>query len=264
MGGPPHETHTGQLELVEWSMRGGPEIVDSDGEDEEAMGWGFTLAEESSELRAQFEEKHSARTPADLAAFFDSRHDGCFRWTCCGSEGGTVCGCDHHGEGCSCDYCNCSPFASMGRSMSGMRAAEGAAPYRPSSTNRFLRLPNGPSGEWELCFGVPWSDLAHRHLPPSFRQQTRELLLCWQRTQLSGPVAQLVVEQMWEGRLVQMIRREKQGKCAQCGSTGAGSGELCRCSRCRQVFYCGRRCQKLHWASHKATCRKKPQNKQNK
>ena len=46
-----------------------------------------------------------------------------------------------------------SPRSGMGdleRSMMGamgVGAAEGPAPYTPSATNRFLRLPNGPPGE---------------------------------------------------------------------------------------------------------------------
>ena len=78
----------------------------------------------------------------------------------------------------------------------GMGSADGAAPpYTPSVANRFLNLPNGPSGEWELAFGVPWSASAHRYLPQNFRDQARELLLCWQRqTELqTAPVVQQLV-----------------------------------------------------------------------
>ena len=168
-------------------------------------------------------------------------------------------GCDHHGRGCSCDFCNSSPFSSMGRAAMGMGSEDGAAPYTPSVANRFLNLPNGPSGEWELAFGVPWSASAHRYLPQNFRDQARELLLCWQRqTELPAPVVQLVLAAMWEARLPEMILKEKgKGKCAQCGISGGAEFKSYRCSRCKSVFYCGRQCQKRHWQTHKATCRKK-------
>ena len=40
------------------------------------------------------------------------------------------------------------------------------------------------------------------------------------------------------------------GKCSYCGDAGAKS----RCTRCKTVFYCGRKCQVAHWRSHKQSC----------
>ena len=54
------------------------------------------------ELVMAFEEEFGG---TDLAGFHDARGMGSFRWTCCGSQAGTMAGCDHHGTGCSCDYC---------------------------------------------------------------------------------------------------------------------------------------------------------------
>ena len=124
---------------------------------------------------------------------------------------------------------------------------------------RGLRRRRGALGEWQLAFGVPWSTGAHHRLPQGFRDQARALLLCWQRRGLPTAVAQLVLPPMWEARLVEMVAREERDppwrECAQC-ARGSG-GELTRCGRCKRVFYCSRRCQKLHWASHKASCTKK-------
>jgi hypothetical protein len=41
-------------------------------------------------------------------------------------------------------------------------------------------------------------------------------------------------------------------RCAKCG---CGSIEMPRCSGCRRVFYCSKKCQREHWPDHKAACR---------
>ncbi|TCD63309.1 hypothetical protein EIP91_005690 [Steccherinum ochraceum] len=45
--------------------------------------------------------------------------------------------------------------------------------------------------------------------------------------------------------------------CAQCGAQkGSSTGEeLLRCSRCKNVFYCSKECQKAAWKQHKSACR---------
>ncbi len=40
--------------------------------------------------------------------------------------------------------------------------------------------------------------------------------------------------------------------CAQCGTT---AGKLMACTRCRAASYCSGKCQKAHYAAHKAGCR---------
>jgi len=39
--------------------------------------------------------------------------------------------------------------------------------------------------------------------------------------------------------------------CAKCGKTGSG---FSKCSRCKEVYYCCRDCQKEDWSNHKADC----------
>ena len=39
------------------------------------------------------------------------------------------------------------------------------------------------------------------------------------------------------------------GKCAHCSNLGN-----LRCGKCKQVHYCGRECQRQHWAAHKQEC----------
>jgi len=51
--------------------------------------------------------------------------------------------------------------------------------------------------------------------------------------------------------------KEKQARgepslCAGCGERQKG---MSRCTRCMQVWYCGRECQKKHWKQHKPQCR---------
>ena len=42
--------------------------------------------------------------------------------------------------------------------------------------------------------------------------------------------------------------------CVQCSAFGCPN----RCSRCKQVWYCSRECQKAHWKVHKPDCRACP------
>jgi hypothetical protein len=39
-------------------------------------------------------------------------------------------------------------------------------------------------------------------------------------------------------------------KCAECGR----QGDVLRCARCQNVFFCGRACQSKAWKTHKTTC----------
>lgn len=47
-------------------------------------------------------------------------------------------------------------------------------------------------------------------------------------------------------------------RCGGCGVWQAHSGgrRLECCGKCRQVYYCGKECQSLHWPEHKASCKK--------
>ena len=40
--------------------------------------------------------------------------------------------------------------------------------------------------------------------------------------------------------------------CAHCGTKGLG---FQRCSRCKQISYCGSECQNAGWKGHKKTCK---------
>ena len=44
-------------------------------------------------------------------------------------------------------------------------------------------------------------------------------------------------------------KKRQYGSCAMCN----GFGTL-RCSKCKQVHYCGRECQQNHWKKHKTQC----------
>ena len=46
-------------------------------------------------------------------------------------------------------------------------------------------------------------------------------------------------------------------RCAYCGKGEADGVKLLLCSRCRNVKYCDRECQKAHWPEHKLTCTSK-------
>ncbi|KAK7005802.1 hypothetical protein R3P38DRAFT_3039683 [Favolaschia claudopus] len=83
--------HEGRLELVTWDCP------------EEELGWGACFANESEDLKKQFETEYGG----DEEKFFGYWPKG-FRWTCCGTDAEMDYGCDHHGSGsrpCTCDFC---------------------------------------------------------------------------------------------------------------------------------------------------------------
>lgn len=55
----------------------------------------------------------------------------------------------------------------------------------------------------------------------------------------------------------EMARRSPHSHhCALCGScNGEWNGRLKKCSACRRVTYCSRRCQRVHWSLHKMLCK---------
>jgi hypothetical protein len=89
-------SHEGKLELITWTSTA----------DGGRMGWGNCLATESDELKEKFEKEFNSNEEK----MYDYWPQG-FRWTCCGTVGDQLFGCDHHGEGstpCSCDFCKVS------------------------------------------------------------------------------------------------------------------------------------------------------------
>ena len=90
-----HSSKSGELELITWEY--------TDPEYGYRMGWGNVLYEEAEYLKHKFE----VTCGGDPARFFKEWPQG-FRWTCCGLDGSTHFGCDHHGSGrkpCTCDFC---------------------------------------------------------------------------------------------------------------------------------------------------------------
>ncbi|KAL8671464.1 MAG: hypothetical protein Q9168_004033 [Polycauliona sp. 1 TL-2023] len=73
------------------------------GEFSEAMGWGNVIEAEAEEHKEMFETEMGG----DEAKFYEY-WPAAFRWTCCGVQGDSRFGCDHHGQGstpCTCDFC---------------------------------------------------------------------------------------------------------------------------------------------------------------
>ena len=50
--------------------------------------------------------------------------------------------------------------------------------------------------------------------------------------------------------------RKMSSEAKQCGNRECKSLGLLLCSRCRDVFYCSQKCQKLNWKDHKIICSK--------
>jgi hypothetical protein len=55
-------------------------------------------------------------------------------------------------------------------------------------------------------------------------------------------------EDMWNSGL--------PGNLDECSNPECGGIGPKRCSRCKQVRYCGRECQLAHWKAHKADCKR--------
>jgi MYND finger len=56
-----------------------------------------------------------------------------------------------------------------------------------------------------------------------------------------------------------VIARHRANPCAPCGRVGCDAlesevREFPRCSRCKEISYCGRACQKMDWAAHRPVC----------
>jgi hypothetical protein len=294
-GGARSSKHIGELELMTWGFdiatdnpvyarifREMTEILGYDVRDDmssgEAMraGWGGAInipavsewqrqnpdvpipfnaifASSGQKLKRCFEDECGGSLPE-----FFRLQPSAFRWTCCGLAGDSVRGCDHHGVGCQCDYCPDSasrrlmhPQGEAARlGVEAFAASMGPPPYEPRQENRFLRLgsPECPKTEWELAAGVPWSPDVHIHLPRCFRQQARQLLLCWQRSDLPSGLALLVLAFLHEAEALNATTA-----CAECGKGGC---KTLACSKCKQVFYCGRACQAAAWEGHKKECKR--------
>ena len=194
------EFHTGELQLISWETEHLP-AVDESGEDllvrrleeQETMGWGGVPVAQAAEMQRMFRNEYEG----SLSEFHDA-FPTAFRWTCCGLRGDAVHGCEHHGPGCSCDYCR----------------AGCPAPYNPTQANRFLRLANSPSREWSLTAGVScWTPDSHSHMPHSFQTQTWHLLLCWLRTPLPSNILLLVLHHLFVAEQAEALMWE-QGGCA--------------------------------------------------
>jgi hypothetical protein len=112
-------------------------------------------------VRAQFENECRGKK----SVFFKKRPHA-FRWTCCGVEGSSNFGCDHHGTGrqpCTCDFCRC-----VGAPECPPRGRDHAELERPRSMGRpqpesiyndkaegsriGLNLPRGPDPRCALGF----------------------------------------------------------------------------------------------------------------
>jgi len=56
--------------------------------------------------------------------------------------------------------------------------------------------------------------------------------------------------------IVHVINEEFKGKCCDCCLAATGSTHpLKKCTKCKHMFYCGRRCQKNDWRVHKLECK---------
>jgi hypothetical protein len=78
------------------------------------------------------------------------------------------------------------------------------------------------------------------------------------RTQARGKTAtesaiHQSVREKSDARLKEKVARVFADRCARCEKPGVAS-PLQACSRCREVSYCGKECQRAHWSQHRPDC----------
>lgn len=56
-------------------------------------------------------------------------------------------------------------------------------------------------------------------------------------------------------RTLKRIRHDIMDTCASCGKAQFIVGSLKQCSACREILYCGKKCQKIDWKAHKKACK---------
>ncbi|CAG9858510.1 unnamed protein product [Phyllotreta striolata] len=83
-----------------------------------------------------------------------------------------------------------------------------------------------------------WKKLAKKQLPHVFPTD-RETL-----HELAGKLCEA-----YNTELLEKLEAKQDAKCASCGKEA-----IQRCSRCHQVWYCGRQCQVDHWKEHSTDC----------
>ena len=56
-------------------------------------------------------------------------------------------------------------------------------------------------------------------------------------------------------RVLRQAMKEKSPYCALClGTASSPDVDLKRCAACKEIFYCAKTCQALHWKEHKKVC----------
>jgi ankyrin repeat protein len=104
---------------------------------------------------------------------------------------------------------------------------------------------------WELG-----ADLKAPYLPPASVAVAYNLqrLKGLDPLQLSCVFQNSTVEKLIAG--LEGVSPPQPGACAACGADGGGDAAAAfkKCARCRDVKYCRKECQRLHWRVHKASC----------
>lgn len=102
--------------------------------------------------------------------------------------------------------------------------------------------------------GPRWSAETRALFPESFH---RVVMLLYWSTQMEGTMPSRLPWELWSRYIISMLpfdafeREPVQAFCAGCGKGQPAT----QCGKCKAAFYCGRDCQKSHWAAHKESCK---------
>ncbi|KAJ7695068.1 hypothetical protein B0H17DRAFT_1056261 [Mycena rosella] len=104
-----------------------------------------------------------------------------------------------------------------------------------------------------LCGCGEGIELGRASLDP----QWKEIAPLMTRAAISPLFALAYLETVHQRVVDKMATFKSQKRCAACQKPELANSNLLKCSRCKEVEYCGKDCQRGHWKEHKKICKTK-------